>query len=210
MQKPRRCSRRVWYIPMSDELKQQKAALRRKFLDQRAAMPFDVRTAADAAITARLLDSAAFQNAEQVFCYVSMPHEVSTRALLAAILRSGKTLGLPVCTPSENTMTFYRLGKLDELQAGAYRIPVPPTGTDRILTPDSKTLMIVPMLAFDAEGFRLGAGGGYYDRYLATNNVKTIGICYAEGRITSLPHSEYDKQLDCCITEQKTEDFLYG
>ena len=78
---------------------------------------------------------------------------------------------------------------------------------DRVLLPDADTLMIVPMLAYDAAGYRLGAGGGYYDRYLAKYKIKTLGICYAECRQTQLPHDEYDQKLQSCVTEQKTEEF---
>lgn len=194
---------------MQDELKQQKKALRARFLAERAAMHFDRRAAADAAITKAVCASPEYKAAKQVFCYVSMPHEVCTRALLRAVLRDGKILGLPVCDTAHCEMTFYRLDDIKELQSGAYRIPVPPTDDSRILLPDDDTLMIVPMLAFDAEGWRLGAGGGYYDRYLAKYPVQTLGICYADQKQAQLPHGVYDKKLARCVTEQKTEDF-YG
>jgi 5-formyltetrahydrofolate cyclo-ligase len=194
---------------MQNELKLQKQTLRAKIVADRVAMPFDRRASADAAITEAVCGSAEYKAAKQIFCYVSMPHEVSTRELLRQILRDGKTLGLPVCDTAVCEMTFYRLDDIKELQSGAYRIPVPPTDAARILVPDEDTLMIVPMLAFDAEGYRLGAGGGYYDRYLAKYPVKTLGICYADQKQTQLPHGEYDKKLARCITEQKTEEF-YG
>ena len=172
-------------------------------------MPFDLRAAADRKITENVLQSPAYRQAKQIFCYVSMPHEVSTRALLAAVLRDGKRLGLPVCDPETCTMAFYRLDALSELKAGAFRIPAPPVSPDRLLTPDADTLMIVPMLAYDAAGYRLGAGGGFYDRFLAEYKIKTLGICYAECRKAALPHDIYDRKLQSCVTEQKTEEF-YG
>lgn len=191
------------------DITEAKRALRSKLFQARADMPFDSRQSADRRITEAVLHHPAYQQAKQIFCYVSMPHEVSTRALLAAALKDGKQLGLPVCEPETSTMTFYRLDALSELQAGAFRIPVPPVSEDRILLPDADTLMIVPMLGFDAEGYRLGAGGGYYDRYLAKYEIRTLGICYAECRQMQLPHDAHDRRLECCITEQKTEDF-YG
>ena len=194
---------------MSSEITAAKKSLRDQVFQARAEMPFDRRIAADEKITEAVLRHPAYQNAKQVFCYVSMPHEVSTRSLLSAVLKDGKTLGLPVCEPESCTMTFYRLDALSELRAGAFRIPVPPVSEDRVLLPDADTLMIVPMLAYDAAGYRLGAGGGYYDRYLAKYKIKTLGICYAECRQTQLPHDEYDQKLQSCVTEQKTEDF-YG
>ena len=194
---------------MSREIEEAKKALRRQMFQQRSEMPFNRRLDADRRITEAVLGHPAYQQAKQVFCYVSLPHEVSTKALIAAVLRDGKRLGLPVCETGTGTMTFYRLDAVSELKAGAFRIPVPPVAQERILLPDADTLMIVPMLAYDAEGYRLGAGGGYYDRYLAEYQIRTLGICYADCRQTQLPHDAYDRRLECCITEQKTEDF-YG
>ena len=189
----------------------QKKALRAEILAQRRAMTSAQRAAADAAIAEQILAHPDYAGAETVFAYVSMPHEVGTRALLDRILQSGKRLGLPVCDPETHTLTFYRLDAAEELVRGMYRIPVPPVSEDRRLTPDAATLVLVPMLAFDGEGYRLGAGGGYYDRFLAEygQTVRVLGICYAENRLTQLPHDAYDQKISCCVTEQKGEE-RYG
>ncbi|MBP0971345.1 MAG: 5-formyltetrahydrofolate cyclo-ligase [Oscillospiraceae bacterium] len=187
----------------------QKKELRAAMMQQRRAMSFAFRREADRAIAEAVLRHPAYRAAKQVLAYVSMPHEVGTRAILEAVLADGKTLGLPVCEPETCTMLFYRLDALSELTAGAYRIPVPPASPERLLVPSEDTLMIVPMLAFDGQGYRLGAGGGYYDRFLAAHSVQAVGICYADCRMTQLPHDNNDRKLASCVTEQKTEDF-YG
>lgn len=190
-------------------LSEQKRALRAEMIRRRREMPLPARAAADAAITAAVLAHPLFASAMQVFCYVSMPHEVSTEALIRACLSSGRTLGLPVCDPAKRQMTFYRLDDPAELTEGAYRIPVPPQTADRVLTADADTLVIVPMFAFDGDGFRLGQGGGYYDRWLSRNPVPALGICYENGRTETLPHGQYDRALRYLITEHKSEDY-YG
>ena len=189
-------------------IQDEKKALRTKLIESRLTMPADVRQAADAAIAASVLKQPEFRAAKQVFAYVSMQHEVGTAVLLSEIVRAGKVLGLPVCDANTHTLTFYRLNAVSELKTGMYRIPVPPVTEDRRLVPDAKTLVILPMLAFDPEGYRLGAGGGYYDRFLAAygNTVRVLGICYAENRLAALPHDEYDRQIPCCVTEQKREE----
>ncbi len=187
---------------------QQKDQLRSAMLTARRAMT--TRAEADETIAQAVCVHPWFQAAKQVFAYVSMPHEVGTKALLQAGLDAGKQLALPVCNTAKHTMIFYRLHHMQELKAGAYRIPVPPVSPERMVTPDADTLMLVPMLAYDAKGYRLGAGGGYYDRYLAAYpNLHTIGICYANGYVNALPVDTYDRPLQCCITETKTEEF-YG
>lgn len=188
----------------------EKQTLRTEMLRLRKAMAPALRQKADDAIAEAVLRDPRFQHAAQIFAYVSMPHEVGTARLLEACLSAGKTLGLPVCDTKTHTMQFYRLDALSELHAGAYRIPIPPVSEARLLMPDEHTLMLVPMLAFDGSGDRLGAGGGFYDRYLAAHPVETLGLCYAACRLPALPHGAYDMRIARCITEQTTEEFSHG
>ncbi|MBR6760966.1 MAG: 5-formyltetrahydrofolate cyclo-ligase [Oscillospiraceae bacterium] len=185
----------------------QKNALRAQMMQRRKEMPFDIRAAADDAIAQQVLESRSFAKATWIFAYVSMPHEVYTRWLLGECLAKGKRLALPVCDTYAHTMQFYELCSMEELRSGAYRIPVPPTAIERRVIPNAASLMLVPMLAFDAQGYRLGAGGGYYDRYLAQYPIETMGLCYASGFVEALPHDSYDRRLQCCVTEQGTEVF---
>lgn len=184
-----------------------KAALREEMMRRRRAMPFDIRAAADEAIVRQVLESRAFEEANRIFAYVSMPHEVHTRFLLGECLARGKQLALPVCDTFTHTMQFYTLRSMDELKTGAYRIPVPPVSAERCVQPDAAALMLLPMLAFDAQGYRLGAGGGYYDRYLAIYSPVTMGLCYADCFVPSLPRDIYDCKMQCCVTEQRMEVF---
>ena len=192
-------------------IREEKQRLRREMLRLRKEMPAAQRTAADAVIAERVLSDRAFQCAETVLLYAAMPHEVGTARLIGACLSAGKTLGLPVCDTAAHTMQFYRLSDTAELSAGAYGIPVPPVSEARLLEPEQNTLMLVPMLCFDSEGYRLGAGGGFYDRYFAAHpGLQRLGLCYAACRIPLLPHDRYDIPLQRCITEQTTEEFSHG
>lgn len=178
----------------------EKKLLRTQMMQLRHDMPGELRAAADAAIFEALVADKMFQEAKQVFCYVSMPHEVDTRPIIQYCLEHGKTLALPICAP-RSQMGFYQLRALDELRPGQFRIPIPPIAKDRRCIADHHTLVIVPMLAFDDSGNRLGAGGGYYDRWLSQHMVHTIGICYENGRFPGLPHDKYDQKVDRVITE---------
>lgn len=190
-----------------NDINMNKAALRAEMMQRRKNMPFHLRAAADEAIMQQVLESDAFAQAARIFAYVSMPHEVHTRCLLGECLARGKQLALPVCDTFTHTMQFYTLRSIDELRSGAYRIPVPPCTPERCVQPDETALMLLPMLAFDAQGYRLGAGGGYYDRYLAIYAPKTMGLCYAHCFVPSLPHDTYDCRMQCCVTEQRMEVF---
>ena len=113
-------------------------------------------------------------------------------------------------TGFENALCLHldRLDDMAELTAGAYNIPVPPVSAARVCTPDAETLVLLPMTAYDAQGYRLGAGGGYYDRFFAQYPfLRTLGICYADCFAEVLPHDEYDQKMQACITENGLEDF---
>ena len=102
---------------MSTETGMEKQAMRREMLELRRSMSFEQRDAADAAIAKAVLAHPVFRAAKQIFAYVSMPHEVGTRAILEAVLADGKALGLPVCDTETSGMQFYRLDALSELKA---------------------------------------------------------------------------------------------
>tara|TARA_Y100000588_G_scaffold388503_1_gene488859 strand:+ start:1095 stop:1388 length:294 start_codon:yes stop_codon:yes gene_type:complete len=91
---------------------------------------------------------------------------------------------------------------------GPFRIPEP-TEAAAVLTP---TLLLVPLLAYDAEGFRLGYGGGYYDKVLrelraAGGPVLAIGMGFSEQMVERVPHSEKDERMDWIVTEQGAMPF---
>ena len=94
---------------------------------------------------------------------------------------------------------------------GPFRIPEP-TELATVLMP---TLLLVPLLAFDAEGFRLGYGGGYYDKSLtelrgAGRPVLAVGIAFAEQMVERVPHSETDERMDWIVTEKGAMPFSRG
>ena len=119
--------------------------------------------ACDVRITLQVLSLPAFQAAERIFAYCSVVPEVDTHAILAQARRRGKTVALPVTQP-DGQMRFARFD--GALVPGRFGIPEPPRSA-RTLLPQPGDLMLVPALAYDRAGRRLGRGGGYYDRFLA-------------------------------------------
>ena len=138
-----------------------------------------------------------FRCAKVIFCYVSYGSEVGTRKLIREILNQGKTLVVPKCTDDSGHMIGVEIKKEEELKDGMYGIAEPLS--DKEFEKGKIDLAIVPGIAFDREGFRLGYGKGYYDRFLKDFKGKTIGICHRELFIESLPHGEYDISVDKVI-----------
>lgn len=153
--------------------------------------------ACDVRITQQVLSLPAFQAAERVFAYCSVVPEVDTHALLAQARRRGKTVALPV-TQSDGQMQFARYD--GALVPGRFGIPEPPRGA-QILLPQPGDLMLVPALAYDRAGRRLGRGGGYYDRFLARVDCCAVGLIRAAFLLDALPAEWNDVPVSAVITE---------
>ena len=134
------------------------------------------------------------------------PHrnEVDVRGALLKLGERGHSLCLPVIEGADKALFFrkYKLG--DALVVGRYGIPIPAAGVP-VFRPD---VLLVPLVAFDRRGHRLGYGAGYYDRTIAAlrerkEEVLIIGIAYAQQETEMVPEAAHDQLLDMVITENE-------
>jgi 5-formyltetrahydrofolate cyclo-ligase len=128
--------------------------------------------------------------------YMPIRGELNIVPALHALYKGGARLALPKVLAS-GEMIFLSWAPDAPLEADTYGVLSPVCA--EVVTPD---VLLVPMLAFDRERFRLGYGGGYYDRAIATLNAKTIGIGYSLQYIEALPREAHDMRLDVVITEK--------
>lgn len=163
-----------------------KKELRKKYLDLRN----KIEKKSEKILIDLLKEKEVFKNAKTIFCYVSAGGEPETDLLLDYILKSGKTLAVPKCLDKKGNMEAVEIKSLDDISEGFFGIREPKEG--RFLDKEEIDLCIVPGLSFDREGFRLGYGGGYYDRFLENTNIYTIGVCFKELAVEKLPREEND------------------
>ena len=176
-----------------------KKTLRKRYLAARTALSAGEKQGIDRAITENVLKSALYREAKCVFCYVSTAEEIDTRAILEAALRDGKTVCVPLCGRG-GSMSARRITALSDLQTGHYGILEPPDTAEEI-APEDIDLVLAPALSCDRAGFRLGYGGGYYDRFLAKTGAVCAALC-AEARLTdALPAEPFDRRCDYIFTE---------
>ena len=154
--------------------------------------------ACDVRITLQVLSLPAFQAAERIFAYCSVVPEVDTHAILAQARRRGKTVALPVTQP-DGQMRFTRFD--GALVPGRFGIPEPPRSA-RTLLPQPGDLMLVPALAYDRAGRRLGRGGGYYDRFLAHYRGGTVLLCRELLIREEIPLEPHDYPVPWVLTER--------
>ena len=174
-------------------MKASKQQLRQAIRQQKQAMaPEEIRRRSE--ILCRLvLESEVYKRAGTIYGYLPFNQEVNTLPLLQQALADGKQVALPKCREKE--MDFILLDDLSQVQASAFGAPEP--AQDFPVARDSHALVLMPGLAFDAAGHRLGYGGGYYDRFLALEpEHPTIALCFAFQLLPRLETEPHDICVD--------------
>lgn len=184
-----------------------KQQLREQLRARRRALSPAQREAAARRVTQALLRSHWFRQARRIGIYLHTGSELSTAVLIRAAQRSAKRLYAP-CIGRDGRMEFRALTAADRLRRNRHGISEP-LGR-RFLPPKQLDLLLIPLLGFDDRGQRLGAGGGYYDRYLqrcGRFRPLRIGLAYSLQRIARLPVEAWDLPLHAVVTEVGLQRF---
>ena len=182
------------------DIRTYKNELRAMYSEKRNSLPTDEKTKLDDKIANRFLNMLSYRYANQILFYASTDAEISTVSIFEQALKAGKACYFPKCYENSQ-MSFYRVNSPDELVTDAFNIKAPVNESD-IYTPQPSDIIIVPAMAYDVKGFRLGYGKGYYDRYLSRYEGSTVGICYEENITEELFHGKYDRAVDLVLTEK--------
>ena len=173
-------------------------------------MPPEVREAAAEAAALTLLSQHVFKISRKIACYLPFNSEFDTVPIIQAVWQSHKECFLPVL--SSSSLKFISCSKGDKLSENRFGILEPVDNTEE--TPaEMLDLVILPMLAFDKAGYRLGTGGGFYDKTFAFLLEKPerrplmVGLGFACQLAESLPVDEWDIKLDAALTEDGLQDF---
>lgn len=153
----------------------------------------------------KLLAHDCYQGARTVHCYVAWQEEVENHDLLRAILRDGKKVVVPKVNTQIKELENYVIPYFDALAPGAFGIfePDAERGACRFTKLEELDLIIVPGLAFDRQGNRLGYGGGYYDRLLAEIRAPKVALAFAAQIVDAIPTEKHDHGVDFIVTEQE-------
>jgi 5-formyltetrahydrofolate cyclo-ligase len=185
---------------MQPDLHEAKVALRRQINAALTAMSPEQRAAASAGICARLRELPAWQNAQSVLLFAPMTMETDVWPLLAEALAAGKTAGLPRYHPADKAYVTCRVQNVGvDVVTGHFGIREPAARCAEI--PLSRfEFILVPGVAFDAHGHRLGRGRGYYDRLLTDARGVKCGIAFDEQLLADVPVGPLDVFLDFILT----------
>ncbi|MBI5343895.1 MAG: 5-formyltetrahydrofolate cyclo-ligase [Deltaproteobacteria bacterium] len=180
-----------------------KELLRKTLLEARRAMSFEEVYSLSSKVQKRLLSTPWFRSARRLSLYSSFQNEVLTDDILKGALKADKEAYYPLAVKGKRRLEFFRVEGIEDLMPGSYDI-AEPRGKEEKRAPEAFDLIVVPGVAFDSEGGRLGFGKGYYDRLLKGLGCPIVALAYEfqvlKDRIPSEPH---DVRVSAIVTEKR-------
>lgn len=173
-----------------------KSALRKQIREKKRAMTSEQIESASRRLGELFRSHPLYQNARTIYFYLPYNQEVRTVPMLEQALKDGKQVAVPKVYGEE--MRFIYIRELSGIETGYCGIPEPVA--DEPVAQDPTALVLMPGLAFDPQGHRIGYGGGFYDKFLAAEpEHPTIALCYAFQMVEHLETEEFDVNVDCVL-----------
>ncbi|HSJ36599.1 MAG TPA: 5-formyltetrahydrofolate cyclo-ligase [Planococcus sp. (in: firmicutes)] len=153
-----------------------------------------------------LMDDPVFQAATVIGTTISAFPEVDTRKLLEKCWKAGKKTAVPKCDPVTRAMSFRLVDDPAQLETVYMKLKEPIVKLTDEVTPEQIDLLIVPGVIFSTDGFRIGFGGGYYDRFLTRYKGPTRSLAFASQLVNAVPVEAHDLPVECICTENGCQD----
>ncbi|HHU05705.1 MAG TPA: 5-formyltetrahydrofolate cyclo-ligase [Clostridiales bacterium] len=186
---------------MHDDIRREKRRLRKEYRAAHAELNPEYIAESDRGIFENLSKLPEFKSARAIFTYYSIQNEPDTHRIIELALQMGKIVTLPLIR-GNGIMDAAIIRSFEDIGAGAFEIPAPAVDAE-LLSPEKIDFAIIPALSFDREGFRVGQGGGYYDRFLKDARYFAVGITRAKFFVERLPREDHDVPVRCVVTENE-------
>ncbi|KIL45993.1 5-formyltetrahydrofolate cyclo-ligase [Jeotgalibacillus campisalis] len=141
-----------------------------------------------------------WKQSQSIGVTISRTPEIDTYSIIKRAWLEGKKVSVPKCKPADRSMIFYRIESFNDVEPSFYGLLEPVETLNRTKSSEID-LMIVPGLAYTKTGYRLGYGGGYYDRYLPNYGGVTLSLCFDEQLVEDLPVENHDQPVEMLIGE---------
>lgn len=173
-----------------------KKALRARIREKKRAMTQEQILSASENLGEQFVNSELYRQAKTIYGYLPYNQEVRTVPMLQRAIEDGKRVAVPKVYGDE--MKFIYMTDLSQVEKGYAGIPEPVA--DGPVAEDETALVLMPGLAFDRDGHRIGYGGGFYDKFLAREpGHPTLALCYDFQMLPHVETEEYDKNVDCVL-----------
>ncbi len=178
-----------------------KQELRKRMRAVRGALPISACEARSSEIAKRVVALDSFESAKTVLAFASIRREVRTRAIMQAAWTAGKQVALPRVVEKE--LHLHLVDTDTELTEGSFGVPEPPKAAPQV-APETVDFALVPALAVDPRGYRIGYGGGYYDRLLPQlDNARSCALAFDFKLIAEVPELPIDVPVDIVVTDER-------
>jgi 5-formyltetrahydrofolate cyclo-ligase len=183
-----------------------KEDIRKKILSLRDSITEEEMNSKSEKIREKLFNLPEFKKAKVILFYVSKGSEVKTEGMIKLALKSGKRVVVPISDVKQKKLILSELKDFDkELEPGTFKILEPKKEFFRPISPDNIDFIIVPGIAFDKNGNRIGYGMGFYDKFLSSlkKHIPVIGLAYEFQVVDNIPATDKDVTVDKILTEKR-------
>lgn len=181
-----------------------KKSIRDHILDKRSFLGKNSHNLSSNTIINKLYESSLYKDAKIIMTFISFGDEVDTHEFIKKSLLDSKRIVVPITFPKTKEIKPSEILDFNELEIGFYNILTPKDEFIRFIDPKEIDLIIVPGVAFDRNGYRVGYGGGYYDRFLSKYpDAVKLGIAFDLQLIDEVPREHFDIAVDFIFTENK-------
>ena len=183
-------------------IKELKKEIRKSIIEKRNKIKNKDKTSMDKKIIESFKKEDSYKKARGIFIYIGFGSEINTKVIIEDALKKGKEVYVPKVKGKE--MLLIKIDSLENLVTSSYGI-LEPIGDNNNFDVDKLDLLVMPGVAFDNSGNRIGYGGGYYDRFLEKNktNAEKIALAYEFQILNSINNEKHDVKVDKIITEER-------
>ncbi|AIF43421.1 5-formyltetrahydrofolate cyclo-ligase [Virgibacillus sp. SK37] len=154
-------------------------------------------------LTEQLIHTTVWENATVIGITMAQGFEWDTKSIIEIAWKQGKQVCVPKCSPQDKLLHFHKITSFNDLEVVYYNLLEPIPEQTEYVSKEKIDLLIVPGLLFNKEGFRVGFGGGYYDRFLTDFPNNTVSLLSEEQLVSKLPKESFDIPVKQLITENK-------
>jgi 5-formyltetrahydrofolate cyclo-ligase len=184
-----------------------RASIRKNMIRMRKKLSEETLRQKSRRISEKLAELEAYRSCRSLLIFLSLPGEVRTEEMIARALSGGKKVYVPLVDASRRRLQITEIPGLDiEFEAGSFGVREPVPAHRNIQPPSVLDFVLVPGLAFDRKGGRIGYGGGYYDRFLkeVAGHVVRVGVAFHFQVLDFVPQTEFDVPVQNIVTENET------
>jgi len=185
------------------EIRALKKQIREEYLEKRSSIDPARKREMDERLCELFTSLTTFRYSDDILLYAPKGSEVNVMLIAERALRAGKRVAFPLCDPEQLSMSFHFVESTSQLVPGSYGLLEPPPELPVYDKASGRSAVcVVPGIVFDKNGYRIGYGKGYYDRYFADFKGSRVGLVYSELLKDRLPRGKFDRAMDIVITEK--------